>query len=144
MLFRSLSGGEAARLVFATIGAERPNVLVLDEPTNHLDLESIAALVEALAAFPGTVIFVSHDRWFVAQLATRVVEVTAEGFRDVQGGYDDYLAQRGDDHLDGDAVSLRAKEDARAQRAAEPVGASRGAQWAEEKKRRNQIGRAHV
>jgi len=135
----ALSGGEAARLVFATITAGRPNVLVLDEPTNHLDLESIEALVEALAAFEGTVLFVSHDRWFVSKLATRVVEVTAEGFRDVQGGYEDYLAQCGDDHLDGDAVSLRAKEEARASRAAEPAGPSKAEQWADEKRRRNRL-----
>ncbi len=133
-----LSGGEAARLVFATIIAGRPNVLVLDEPTNHLDLESIGALVEALRAYEGTVLFVSHDRWFVSQLATRVIEVTAEGLRDVPGTYDDYLAQCGDDHLDADAVSLRARDEARAQRAASS-DASREAQRAEEKKRRNRL-----
>ncbi|NIW36671.1 MAG: ABC-F family ATPase, partial [Gemmatimonadetes bacterium] len=69
--------GEAARLVFSRIALEKPNVLVLDEPTNHLDLESIEALVEALQAFEGTLILVSHDRWFVGQLATRIVEIRA-------------------------------------------------------------------
>ena len=68
----ALSGGEAARLVFARLGLDNPNVLVLDEPTNHLDLESIEALIAALRSFDGTLIFVSHDRWFVSQLATRV------------------------------------------------------------------------
>ncbi|TFG66807.1 MAG: ABC-F family ATP-binding cassette domain-containing protein, partial [Gemmatimonadales bacterium] len=68
-----LSGGEAARLVFCRLAIDRPNVLVLDEPTNHLDMESIEALVESLRAFDGTLIFVSHDRWFVSQLATRVI-----------------------------------------------------------------------
>ena len=72
----ALSGGEAARLVFCRIMVEKPNVLVLDEPTNHLDLESIEALVEALKAFEGTLLFVSHDRAFVSALATRILEVT--------------------------------------------------------------------
>ena len=71
----SLSGGEAARLVFSRLAIARPNVLVLDEPTNHLDLESIESLVEGLKSFPGTLIIVSHDRWFVGQLATRINEI---------------------------------------------------------------------
>ncbi len=136
----ALSGGEAARLVFATIVAQRPNVLVLDEPTNHLDLESIEALVTALKAYEGTVIFVSHDRWFVSELATRVIEVTAAGLRDVQGTYDDYLAQCGDDHLDSEAVAQKARTEARAQKAAEaaPVK-SKSELYAEEKKRKNYL-----
>ena len=81
----TLSGGEAARLVFCRIMVEKPNVLVLDEPTNHLDLEAIEALVEALKAFEGTLLFVSHDRWFVSALATRILEVTPTGFRDFPG-----------------------------------------------------------
>jgi len=103
----SLSGGEAARLLFARLGVEKPNVLVLDEPTNHLDLEAIEALVEALAAFDGTLLFVSHDRWFVSRLATRIVEITEHGLNDYHGSYDDYLAACGDDHLDSDQVVLR-------------------------------------
>ncbi|MEZ4393229.1 MAG: ABC-F family ATP-binding cassette domain-containing protein [Polyangiales bacterium] len=130
-----LSGGEAARLVFATILARKPNVLVLDEPTNHLDIESIDALVDALAAYEGTVLFVSHDRWFVSRLATRVLEVTAEGIRDFPGTYDDYLSRAGDDHLDGDAVALRAKETQRTQKAA----LSGGAAYAEERRKRSLV-----
>jgi ATPase subunit of ABC transporter with duplicated ATPase domains len=103
----SLSGGEAARLLFARLSVEQPNVLVLDEPTNHLDLEAIEALVEALADFDGTLIFVSHDRWFVSLLATRIVEITERGMNDYHGSYDDYLAACGDDHLDSDQVVLR-------------------------------------
>src|SRR6202041_3866738 len=95
----ALSGGEAARLVFCSIMVERPNVLVLDEPTNHLDLEAIHALVGALRAFEGTLVFVSHDRAFVSALATRILEVTPQGFRDYPGTYDDYLSRQGDDHL---------------------------------------------
>ena len=109
----TLSGGEAARVVFARIMAERANVLVLDEPTNHLDIESIEALTVGLAAYEGTLLFVSHDRAFVASLATRIVEVTEDGFRDRPGTYADYLASAGDDHLDVDAVVRKAKKERR-------------------------------
>jgi ATPase subunit of ABC transporter with duplicated ATPase domains len=102
-----LSGGEAARLVFARLAVEKPNVLVLDEPTNHLDLEAIESLVEGLAAFDGTVILVSHDRWFVREVADRILEIEADGIRDFHGGYDEYVATCGDDHLDVGAVSMR-------------------------------------
>jgi len=107
----ALSGGEAARLVFARIALEQPNVLVLDEPTNHLDLESIEALVQGLRAFEGTLILVSHDRWFVGELADRVVEVSAEGIRDYRGTYQEYVQACGDDHLDADQVVLRARRE---------------------------------
>jgi ATPase subunit of ABC transporter with duplicated ATPase domains len=110
----ALSGGEAARLVFARIALDRPNVLVLDEPTNHLDLESIEALVEGLQSFPGTIIFVSHDRWFVGELATRIVEISPQGIRDYRGTYDEYVAWCGDDHLDVSQVVLKAKREKKA------------------------------
>ncbi len=100
----ALSGGEAARLVFCKLALEKPNVLVLDEPTNHLDLESIESLVEGLRDFEGTLIFVSHDRWFVSQLANRVVEISATGIRDYRGTYEEYVHWCGDDHLDADVV----------------------------------------
>ncbi len=106
----SLSGGEAARLLFAGHSVDEPNVLVLDEPTNHLDLEAIEALVEGLRAYDGTLIFVSHDRWFVGELATRVIEISPAGINDVQGSYEDYLAKCGDDHLDADVALRRARE----------------------------------
>jgi len=128
----SLSGGEAARLVFCRIMVEQPNVLVLDEPTNHLDLESIEALVQALGAFEGTVVFVSHDRAFVSALATRVLEVTESGFRDFPGSYDEYLAHCGDDHLDAGSVALRAKRE----KAAAKTGSNAEA-WEAQKRRNN-------
>jgi ABC-type multidrug transport system ATPase subunit len=136
----SLSGGEAARLVFCRIMVQRPNVLVLDEPTNHLDLESIQALVEALGAFEGTVLFVSHDRAFVSALATRILEVTEQGFRDFPGTYDEYLARCGDDHLDAETVVLRAKRDKLAgQKAPDAAlaGAPPALSWEEQKRRNN-------
>jgi ATPase subunit of ABC transporter with duplicated ATPase domains len=105
----ALSGGEAARLIFARQVVEKPNVLVLDEPTNHLDLEAIEALVTALQAYEGTLIFVSHDRWFVGELATRVVEIRPEGINDFPGTYQEYLERCGDDHLDAQAVLRKAR-----------------------------------
>ncbi|HEX9579739.1 MAG TPA: ABC-F family ATP-binding cassette domain-containing protein [Gemmatimonadales bacterium] len=105
----TLSGGETTRLVFTRLGIERPNVLVLDEPTNHLDLESIEALVEGLQSYTGTLILVSHDRWFVSRLATRVLEIRPDGITDYPGTYDEYVHACGDDHLDVDRVVLKAK-----------------------------------
>ncbi len=133
----ALSGGEAARLVFCKISVLHPNVLVLDEPTNHLDLEAIDALVEALRGFDGTTIFVAHDRAFVSALATRILEVTKEGFRDFPGSYDEYLARCGDDHLDAEAVVLRAKRERVEPQA--PKGAAPLASYEEEKRRKNRL-----
>jgi ATPase subunit of ABC transporter with duplicated ATPase domains len=107
----NLSGGEAARLLFARMAVEKPNVLVLDEPTNHLDLEAIEALAQGLEKFAGTLVFVSHDRWFVSRLATRILEITPRGLNDFQGTYDEYLERLGDDHLDAAAVLARAKKE---------------------------------
>ena len=112
----ALSGGEAARLMFVRQTIEKPNVLILDEPTNHLDLEAIEALVSAVKAYEGTLIFVSHDRWFVNELATRIVEITPEGVRDFNGSYDEYIARAGEDHLDAEEVLKKARESKRAAR----------------------------
>jgi ATPase subunit of ABC transporter with duplicated ATPase domains len=128
----SLSGGEAARLVFCKIAVGRPNVLVLDEPTNHLDLEAIHALVKALKDFDGTLLFVSHDRAFVQALATRILEVKESGFHDFPGTYEEYLGRQGSDHLDADAVVLRAKKEKKKGDAAD-----KSVPWDEQKKRNN-------
>jgi ABC-type multidrug transport system ATPase subunit len=120
----ALSGGEAARLVFCKLAIERPNVLVLDEPTNHLDLESIEALVESLNRFEGTLIFVSHDRWFVSRLANRIVEITPDGIRDYQGTYEAYVHDCGDDHLDVDTVVIKARAQKRGKKAAPEDGST--------------------
>ncbi len=105
----NLSGGEKARLIFAKLAVTYPNVLVLDEPTNHLDLEGIEALAEGLENYDGSVIFVSHDRWFVSRLATRILELRTDGIEDFVGTYEEYLAACGDDHLDVDAAILKAR-----------------------------------
>ncbi len=90
-----LSGGERGRMLFGEIMLKRPNIIIMDEPTNHLDMESIEALNLALENYPGTLIFVSHDREFVSSIATRVIELTPKGIIDFSGGYDDYLRSRG-------------------------------------------------
>ncbi len=90
-----ISGGEQGRMLFGKLMLQRTNILVMDEPTNHLDMESIEALNLALENYPGTLIFVSHDREFVSSLATRVIELTPEGVIDFSGSYDDYLRSQG-------------------------------------------------
>ena len=88
---RVVSGGEQRRLMFGKLILQRPNVMVMDEPTNHLDMESIEALNLALENYPGTLIFVSHDRNFVSSLATRIIDMTPDGIIDFKGSYDEYL-----------------------------------------------------
>ncbi|AUF96486.1 ABC-F family ATPase [Pseudomonas sp. S07E 245] len=90
-----ISGGEQGRMLFGKLILQKPNVLVMDEPTNHLDMESIEALNLALENYPGTLLFVSHDREFVSSLATRILELTPEGVVDFSGTYDDYLRSQG-------------------------------------------------
>jgi ATPase subunit of ABC transporter with duplicated ATPase domains len=90
-----LSGGEQGRMLFGKLMLQRPNVLVMDEPTNHLDMESIESLNLALENYPGTLIFVSHDREFVSSLATRILEFTPTGILDFNGNYEDYLQSQG-------------------------------------------------
>jgi ATPase subunit of ABC transporter with duplicated ATPase domains len=104
----ALSGGEAARLLLAKLILGKHNVLVLDEPTNHLDIESIEGLLDGLKLFTGTVVFVSHDRHFVADLATRVIELRGEAgdtnrtegatMVDFGGTYEEFLERHGSDY----------------------------------------------
>ena len=86
-----LSGGEQGRMLFGKLILQKNNILVLDEPTNHLDMESIESLNTALENYPGTLIFVSHDREFVSSLATRIIELTPKGVVNFNGAYEDYL-----------------------------------------------------
>ena len=90
-----ISGGEQGRMIFGKLMLQRPNIMLLDEPTNHLDMESIEALNLALENYPGTLLFVSHDREFVSSLATRIIELSATGITDFHGNYDDYLKSQG-------------------------------------------------
>jgi len=92
---RVLSGGEKARLVMAIMLFDPPNFLVLDEPTNHLDMATKEMLIAALANYEGTMLFVSHDRHFLAALSNRVLELTPEGIHQYGGGYSEYVARTG-------------------------------------------------
>ncbi|WP_395661737.1 ABC-F family ATP-binding cassette domain-containing protein [Aestuariivirga sp.] len=92
---RVLSGGEKARLVMARMLYDPPNFLVLDEPTNHLDLFTKEMLIKALSAYEGTMLFVSHDRHFLAALSNRVLELVPEGIHQYGGGYTEYVASTG-------------------------------------------------
>ena len=95
-----VSGGEEQRLAFGKLVLGMPNVMLLDEPTNHLDMESIESLNTALEKYPGTLIFVSHDREFVSSLATRIIEIRPDAnggpatMVDYRGNYEDYLASQ--------------------------------------------------
>ena len=92
---RVLSGGEKARLVMAKMLFDPPNLLVLDEPTNHLDIATKEMLITALSDYEGTMLFVSHDRRFLAALSNRVLELTPEGIHQYGGGYTEYVARTG-------------------------------------------------
>ncbi len=91
-----LSGGEKGRMIYGKLILTKPNVMIMDEPTNHMDMETIESLQIALEKYPGTLIFVSHDREFVGSLANRVIELRPDGqFSDFRGSYDEYLAKQG-------------------------------------------------
>src|SRR6202035_1184732 len=92
---RVLSGGEKARLVMAQMLYDPPNFLVLDEPTNHLDMATKEMLIAALSQYEGAMLFVSHDRRFLAALSNRVLELTPEGIHRYGGGYTEYVARTG-------------------------------------------------
>ncbi|MFN5651651.1 MAG: ATP-binding cassette domain-containing protein, partial [Actinomycetes bacterium] len=91
-----LSGGEKNRMMYGKLLLQRPNVMLMDEPTNHMDMETIESLQIGLEKYPGTLVFVSHDREFVSGLANRIIEIQpGGGIIDHRGSYDEYLAERG-------------------------------------------------
>ncbi len=90
----SLSGGEKARLALAKLKMKRANLLILDEPTNHLDIDSKEVLEAALLDFPGTIIFVSHDRYFINKIADHVLEMNSDGMTVYLGNYDYYIEKK--------------------------------------------------
>lgn len=92
---KALSGGEQGRMLFGKFMFQNPNVMLLDEPTNHMDMEFIESLNTALEHYPGTLIFVSHDRELISSIATRIIELTPEGIIDYHGTYEEYLKSQG-------------------------------------------------
>lgn len=105
-----LSGGEKSRLSLAKLMMQKSNVLILDEPTNHLDLDSKEVLENALIDYPGTLLFVSHDRYFINRMATRVIELSSSSLRSYLGDYDYYLEKKEEE----EAYRLIAEEEGNA------------------------------
>ena len=106
----SLSGGEKARLTLVKLMMSGANTLILDEPTNHMDIESKEVFEEALAAFEGTAIIVSHDRYFLQKIPTRMFELTPDGIKEYLGKYDYYLEKKAQEKLEAEEASMRAEE----------------------------------
>ena len=94
-LISALSGGERGRVSLAKLMLSEANFLILDEPTNHLDIASKEILEEALNSYTGTVLYVSHDRYFINQTATRILDLTNQAIVNYIGDYDYYLEKRG-------------------------------------------------
>lgn len=103
---KELSGGERAKLGLAMMVMERANTLIMDEPTNHLDLISRESLEEAMKDFGGTILFVSHDRYFINKIATKIVEITGRKFTVYEGGFEEYQVQKARDTQAVDAPAL--------------------------------------
>ena len=105
-IVRDLSGGEKARLQLAKLMLEKNNLLILDEPTNHLDITSKQVLEEALENYEGTILFVSHDRYFINKIANKVFDIAEEGYNIYLGNYDYYLEKR-----EQEKIAKRLKEE---------------------------------
>jgi ATP-binding cassette, subfamily F, member 3 len=115
----TLSGGEKARLALAKIMMEKGNFLIMDEPTNHLDLDSKLVLENALIDYPGTILFVSHDRYFINRIATKVIELSGTGSEEFLGDYDYYLQKKQEQ---AEILELESKASIQTEQAAEKTG----------------------
>ncbi|MCH5192777.1 MAG: ATP-binding cassette domain-containing protein [Oscillospiraceae bacterium] len=136
-----ISGGERAKLCFAIMMLERGNVLILDEPTNHLDIDTKEVLEQALCEFDGTIIFVSHDRYLLNKLATRIIEITENDAESYNGGFDDYITVKREKEAAEQQVIDRQKQEKAKQEAEEKnVRAYRSKeQRAADAKKRNRV-----
>ena len=138
---KDLSGGERGRVSLAKLMLSHANFLLLDEPTNHLDMESKEILERAIRAFPGTVLYVSHDRYFINRTATRILNLTSGCLVNYIGNYDYYLEKKADAEraaLPASAVAAKGEENESPSTSAEDYKTQK-AQKAAEKKRRAEL-----
>lgn len=136
-----ISGGERAKLCFAIMMLERGNVLILDEPTNHLDIDTKEVLEKALCEYDGTIIFVSHDRYLLNRLATRILEITPNSAQSFNGGFDEYMeVKRANQLAEEKLIEARKAEKAKQEAAEKNVKAYRSKeQRSADAKKRNRI-----
>lgn len=133
-----LSGGERAKLCFCLMALKRANVLILDEPTNHLDIASMEVLEDAIADFDGTVILVSHDRYLLSKVASRIIEIDSGKLYDYNGGYDHYVSEKA--KLTGEIrIAATAAKEIKQKSTAESGGYRSRQQRAQEAQRRQQL-----
>jgi ATP-binding cassette subfamily F protein 3 len=136
----TLSGGEKARLALSKMMLQRSNVLILDEPTNHLDLDSKEILENALIDYPGTILFVSHDRYFINRLATKVYELSPNGATEYLGDYDYYIEKKEEalelERLESEASSSTPVRAAQAEKAKPSYEQEKDAKRLERQKKR--------
>ncbi|MCM3796941.1 MULTISPECIES: ABC-F family ATP-binding cassette domain-containing protein [Priestia] len=107
----TLSGGEKARLALAKLMLQKANFLILDEPTNHLDLDSKQVLENALIDYPGTLLFVSHDRYFINRIANKIAELSPEGLEEFLGDYDYYVEKKAEIEEIKELENIKANEE---------------------------------
>lgn len=136
-----ISGGERAKLCFAIMMLERGNVLILDEPTNHLDIDTKEVLEKALCDYDGTIIFVSHDRYLLNRLATRILEITPDSVESFNGGFDEYMEVKRAKQLTTEKqIEIQKAEKAKQEAAEKSVKAYRSKeQRSADAKKRNRI-----
>lgn len=136
-----ISGGERAKLCFAIMMLERGNVLILDEPTNHLDIDTKEVLEKALCDYDGTIIFVSHDRYLLNRLATRILEITPDSVESFNGGFDEYMEVKRAKQLAAEKqIEIQKAEKAKQEAAEKSVKAYRSKeQRSADAKKRNRI-----
>lgn len=136
-----ISGGERAKLCFAIMMLERGNVLILDEPTNHLDIDTKEVLEKALCEYDGTIIFVSHDRYLLNRLATRILEITPDSVESFNGGFDEYMeVKRAKQLAEEKQIEMQKAEKAKQEAAEKSVKAYRSKeQRSADAKKRNRI-----
>lgn len=142
---KELSGGERGRVSLAKLMLSHANFLILDEPTNHLDIQSREILEEALQNYTGTVLYVSHDRYFINQTATRILDLTGGGLLSYTGNYDDYLEKKEHPSIDSSGGFRQLSEEKAKETTERPAGKDdylrQKEEQARERKRQNQIKR---